>query len=283
MSRAPDIQEIMRKQDQFIYDLTLSLPPQTQSLIFRLNAFIYTCNCYCNNLPQQKEAFYDLKEKFFIYRSQSRILFDATTVELEDEDYVIESFVNLERDLKFDFAWAENFFKSVELNFDKKKYNDFTELSNYISLSSGSIALFLCKIFNIDVAGYKYVQKLLASFEIVRMVRDIPKNNYLNRNYFPLQLMQKYSLSSLQYKDLVLQDRDFASFIKEILKVYNYYSLEGNKGAKFFPKNFQDQIQAAIGYYQSLANEFQSQPMLIVSKRKNNSSFIEKIFNSIFS
>ena len=281
MSQAPDIEEIMRKEDKFVYDITKTLPIQIQNLLFRLNAFIYICNTYCNTLPQKKESFYDFKEKFFNFRNQSRILFDATPVELEDEDFIIESFVNLERDLKFDFAWTENFFKAIELNFDKKTYSNFAELNNYISLSSGSVGLFLCKIFEVDKAAYPFIQKLLEAFELIKMIQNIPKNNNLNRNYLPQQLMRKYSLNSLEYKDLVLQERDFTSFVKEILEFYNLYVTNALKGSEFFPKQYQGQIQAFIEYYQNLAIEFSSQPILIVAKRKNHS--LAKIIKGIIS
>ncbi|MEI6728450.1 MAG: squalene/phytoene synthase family protein [bacterium] len=286
MSQAPDIEEIMRKGDKFVYHITKTLPIQIQNLLFRLNAFIYICNTYCNTLPQQKESFFDLKEKFFNFRNQSRILFDATPVELEDEDFIIESFVNLEGDLKFDFTWTENFFKSIDLNFDKKTYSNFAELNNYIDLSSGSIALFLCKIFEVKQEAFAYIQKLVEAFEIVKIIQNIPKNNRLNRNYLPQQLMMKYGLKSLEYKDLVLQDRDFTSFIKEILGVYNLYLTNALKGSELFPKQYQGQIQAFIDYYQNLAIEFQKEPMLILTKRNKIKSFgktIKGIISSNFS
>lgn len=282
MSQAPDIEEIMRSGDKFVYDITKTLPVQIQNLLFRLNAFIYICNSYCNKLPQQKESFFDLKEKFFNFRNQSRILFDATPVELEDEDFIIESFVNLERDLKFDFVWTENFFKSIELNFDKKSYTSFAELNNYISLSSGTIGLFLCKIFEIKLEAYPFIQKLAGAFEIVKIVQNIPINNNLNRNYLPEQLMLKYGLKSLEYKDLVLQDRDFGSFIKEVLDLYSLYLNSALKGSQYFPKEYQGQIQAFIEYYKNLALQFQTEPMLILSKKKDISSITNRIKGIFF-
>jgi 15-cis-phytoene synthase len=128
-------------------------------------------------------------DKQYLLREFKRETYDAIERGISLNP-ILHSFQLTVNEYKIDHALIEAFFKSMEMDLDRKAYNH-QSYNEYIYGSAEVVGLMCLYIFlEGDVKGYEklkpYAQSLGAAFQKVNFLRDV-KADYaaLNRTYFP--------------------------------------------------------------------------------------------------
>ena len=171
---------------------------------------------------------------------------------------ILQSFQQVVNEYGIEHNLIEAFFKSMETDLHKSKYNDYNEYSEYIYGSAEVVGLMCLHVF---CAGNKKMIEQLkqparalgAAFQKINFLRDL-KEDYqeLNRTYFPGLNFDDFNDGA---KTIILQDieKDFK---------------EGLKGIMQLPLTARFGVYVAYKYYYSLYNKIKRLPTKTIKEQR---------------
>lgn len=170
---------------------------------------------------------------------------------------ILHSFQLTVNEYKIDHALIEAFFKSMEMDLDKKQYNQ-QSYSEYIYGSAEVVGLMCLYVFvEGDVNQYEklkpYARSLGSAFQKVNFLRDIKADyNSLKRTYFPgLDFSNFTTCKKAEIEEDIQKDFDHA-----------------HKGILMLPMKARFGVYVAYKYYVSLFRKIKKlQPAKIMNRR----------------
>jgi phytoene synthase len=221
--------------------------------VFVLYSFVRKADNFVDVVPQQKDEFYRFKDDYY------NALHGKA-----GSDIIIDSFIELMHRKSFQPAWIDAFFKSMEMDLTKQRYETIEETLHYMYGSAEVIGLMMAKIMNLDPQSYPCAQCLGRAMQYINFIRDIEEDLTLGRTYLPLG---DSGLERLDF-DYVLGQRDaFCEFIRAQVGLYRQWQEEAEKGFPYIPRRCLIPIKTASDMYQWTAHRIYRNPLTLFQKK----------------
>lgn len=266
-----DFEQIFQKGSKTFYNSTFFFPPKVRLQVTRLYAFVRRADDYVDAIPQDTEAFSAFKDLLYKIRLNGK---NSIVLPGKSEDEIIvDSFVDLEKNLGFDLAWTDAFLDSMEKDLSVKTYQTLEDTKKYIYGSANVIGLYMAKIMELPPQAYKSAESLGQAFQFINFIRDIAEDIDLGRNYFPQEMMQKFDLKTLKYEETSQKPEQFMAFVKEVVNQYLQWQNDAELGFKYIPKRYRIAIKTAADMYHWTAQTIASDPFIVYKKKVKPSKF----------
>ncbi len=144
--------------------------------VFILYGFVRVADNYVDSIPQDADGFYSFRKAYETA---------LATGELSG-NFIIDSFIDLQRRKNFDEAWTQAFLDSMQHDVVKSSCDTLDEVLTYIYGSAEVIGLFMSRIMNLDDAALPYAKMLGRAMQYINFIRDINEDVSLRRRYLPL-------------------------------------------------------------------------------------------------
>ena len=231
---------------------TLFFPMKIRQNVFILYAFVRKVDNFVDQIPQDKQGFYDFWEKYK----------RAWNGEISN-DIVIDSFIYLAKEKKIEKEWIDAFFYSMEMDSKGRHYKTIDGTLDYIYGSAEVIGLFKAKILGLVDRSYDHARFLGRAMQYINFIRDIDEDNSLGRLYFPEDELEKHGLKSLEYDYVKSRPDAFKAFIQDQLDHYCGWQEWAETGYSFIPRRYLISIKSASEMYNWTAKKISENPFII--------------------
>ena len=235
---------------------SLFFPRRLREDVFRLYAFVRTADNYVDDIPQQPNEFHAFRER---YRAA---LEGATT-----DDVIINSFAGLLRRRGFDPAWITAFLDSMEMDLDTRRYRTLDDLLEYIHGSAEVIGLMMARIMHLPDKALPAAQMLGRAMQYINFIRDIHEDLQFGRIYFPLEILQKHGLSTLEEQETRDNPEGYKAFVREEIDRYCKWQAAAEKGFRFIRKRYLIPVKTASEMYKWTAHQIEQDPFIVYRKK----------------
>lgn len=186
---------------------------------------------------------------------------------ISSNNQVITAFIELKKRRDFRDEWIEALFRSMEMDFENKRYENLIQLEEYMYGAAGVIGLMLCKILNIKSPAYEYAINLGNVAQLTNIIRDIKDDNLINRQYVPQEILQKCNIESLEKDYLIKNPEKLKLLIKELVQIAKEYLEKSRQGFTFIPLRFRSPIKTIRDMYIFTLNKIEKNPQIILIKK----------------
>ncbi|MFH1012931.1 MAG: phytoene/squalene synthase family protein [Thermoplasmatota archaeon] len=231
---------------------SIFFPTMIRKDVFILYAFVRKTDNYVDSIPQDVNGFYEFRERF-----------DAAWHGKVTDDIVVDSFVFLAKEKKFDRGWIDAFFTSMEMDITKKTYDTMDETLQYIYGSAEVIGLMMARILGLVDRSFEHAKYLGRAMQYINFIRDIDEDIKLGRRYFPTEELTKYGLSSLSFDVVVNQPEQFTAFMHAQLERYCGWQEWAEHGYGFIPRRYLIPIKTASEMYKWTGRQIYKNPLLV--------------------
>jgi phytoene synthase len=231
---------------------SIFFPSRIKKEVFTLYGFVRKTDNFVDSIPQNINGFYEFKEKY--YKAKKGI---------NTDDIVLDSFIKISKEKKFDTKWTESFFKSMEMDILKNKYETLNDTLEYIYGSAEVIGFYMSKLLNLSKKAYVYAKYLGRAMQYINFIRDIDEDNKLGRIYFPNKELEEYGLKSLNYEDTSKHKEEFIDFIHKQIDRYCKWQHYAEKGYKYIPKRYLIPVKTASEMYKWTAEQIYRNPFIV--------------------
>lgn len=260
----PQLNQVFSKGSTTYFTSSLFFPEKIKTDVARLYAFVRIADNYVDDIPQNKEGYYTLKEEYY------RVLKGEKT-----ENFFVHTFVELSKERKFDPLWIEAFFTSMEMDLNNHKYETIEDTEKYMYGSAGVIGLFMARILDLPEKSYEAAQSLGNAFQYVNFIRDIKEDLALHRSYFPQQELTAAGFKTLEEAEVRQKPDDFIYWIRKQISRYIVWQHQATYGFEHIPKRYLVPIKTASDMYYWTAQQIEKDPFIVYQKKvKPNKVFI---------
>lgn len=235
------------------FNSSLFFPKAVRDRVFSLYAFVRTADDFVDEIPQNSEGFYRFREQY-----RRALAGEAAG------DVIIDGFVDLMERKRFEPAWVEAFFDSMEMDLTKKRYTSLEETLHYIYGSAEVIGLFMARIMDLPEQSFHAARMLGRAMQYINVIRDIDEDNGLGRTYLPLI---DSGLKSLEHRHTCGHPEEFRAFIRQNIERYRGWQREAEAGYRFIPRRYLTPIKTAADMYQWTAKIIHKNPFIVYEKK----------------
>jgi len=244
--------QIFRQGSRTYFYSSLFFPTKIRRKVFILYAFVRMADNFVDQIPQDKEGFYQFIERF-----------EKSWDGEKSGDIVIDSFVILAKNNGFEKIWIDSFLKSMEMDLTHKIYYTLDDTLEYIYGSAEVIGLFMAKILGLSEKSYEHARYLGRAMQYINFIRDIHEDNKLNRFYFPRDELENFNLENLNRDYVFNHKNSFQNFIYKQLDRYCGWQEWAEIGYNFIPRRFLIPIKTASEMYKWTGRKIHEDPFMI--------------------
>ncbi len=260
----PELNQVFSKGSTTYFTSSLFFPEKIKKDVARLYAFVRIADNFVDDLPQNKEGYFALKQEYY------RVLKGQST-----ENFFVHTFVELSKERDFDPLWIEAFFTSMEMDLDNYKYKMLEDTEKYMYGSAGVIGLFMARILDLPEKSNEAALALGNAFQYVNFIRDIKEDLELNRSYFPQQELTAAGFKTLQEVEVRKKPDDFVYWMRKQISRYIVWQHQAIYGFEYIPKRYLIPIKTASDMYYWTARQIEKDPFIVYQKKvKPNKVFI---------
>ena len=258
---------IFKQGSTTFFTASLFFPKQIRKDVFSLYAFVRVFDDFVDNIPQQSEEYFNLKNEYLeklTSGDSSKTVNQHSNFELS---LVVDDFIELQRKCHFEQSWVDSFFESMEMDLQKTDYLTIQETEKYMYGSAEVIGLMMSKILKLSPESFEYAQKLGKAFQFMNMIRDVAEDVSFGRKYLPTEDLTTFGLQSLSEQDAVELPEQFKKFINFQISRYRKWREEAEQGFKYIPRQYLIPIKAAVEMFDYTIDEVQKDPLQIWKKK----------------
>ncbi len=244
---------IFQKGSKTYFNSSLFFPRQMREQVFRLYAFVRVADNYVDAVPQQKEEFYQFKNAYLMAR-------DGTP----SHNPVIDSFVELSKELAFPHEWTDAFLVAMEADLTKHIYHTLEETCEYMYGSAEVIGFFMSRIMGLPEEAYPYAALLGRAMQYINFIRDIAEDLSFGRIYLPLD---ESPFPDLREETCRQNPAAFEHYIRHQIFRYLEWQKEAEKGYPFIPRKMLIPIKTAADMYAWTAQKILHNPWIVYQKK----------------
>ena len=252
----PRLKEIFRKGSKTYYNSSYFFPTKVRQQVFILYAFVRTADDLVDAIPSQKQAFINFRNDWTQGNKTGK-----------SSNFIIQAFLDLSSELKFESSWTEAFLDSMQMDLEQKTYNKIDDVEKYIYGSAEVIGLFMAKIMKLSDEALQGAMKLGKAMQFINFIRDIAEDNLLGRSYFPKTDFRSNNLQSLEPAYIFQHQENFNSFINIQLDRYFTWQKEAEESFRFIPKRYLIPIKTASEMYKWTAKKIQEKPLQVFTNK----------------
>ena len=247
---------IFRQGSTTYFYSTLFFPPGIREKVFILYSFVRVADDYVDAIPQQGEAFHAFREAYRRAR-------DGTP----SGDVVIDSFVGLMEECRFDSAWVEAFLSSMEADLTHTPYRSIEDLETYLYGSSEVIGLMMARILELSEGSWEAARALGKAMQLINFIRDIEEDCRMGRTYLPVTEYEAYGLAGITEADARRDPEAFSLFLRDQIDRYEIWRDAGEAGYRYIPFRFLIPIRTASDMYSWTARVIARDPMVVFREK----------------
>jgi phytoene synthase len=257
-------QKIFKAGSKTYFNSSFFFPKKVREDVYRLYAFVRRGDDYVDEVPQDEKGFRAFCSAFRKLRSGQAVdTLDASVLSVESLD-ILQDFVLLEREKKFDPAWADAFLGAMEMDLAKKEYATLEETLSYIYGSAEVIGLFMAAILSLPAASHPAAQSLGRSMQYINFIRDIDEDFGLGRRYLPLE---GSGLKHLSREDALKDPDAFKQFHRSQIALYRNWHKEAVKGYGYIPYKCRIAVKTAEDMYLWTARVIEKNPLIVFERK----------------
>lgn len=257
-----ELYSIFKSGSRTYFCSSLFFPRDVKEDVFVLYAFVRTADNFVDSLPQQKQGFYDFKNK---YRAAER---GEKTGNL-----AIDLFVEMSKKRNFERSWIDAFLHSMELDLFKKEYETLEETEDYMYGSAEVVGLMMARILGLSLDALPCARHLGKAMQYINFIRDIAEDIDLGRTYLPQSELRKYKVEGLDKGQALKDKENFKDLIRAQIALYDSWQAKAEEGYKYIPKRYLIPIKTAADMYKWTAGTIKKDPF-IVYERKVKPAFL---------
>jgi 15-cis-phytoene synthase len=231
---------------------SIFFPTSIRKDVFILYAFVRKADNYVDSIPQDINGFYDFKKRFYMSWEGH-----------ETGDIVVDSFVFLAKERRFDKEWIDAFLYSMEMDITKKSYETMEETLTYIYGSAEVIGLMMARILGLVDRSFEHARFLGRAMQYINFIRDIDEDISLGRRYFPAEELETYGLSSLLFDEVQKHPERFVEFMHAQLDRYCGWQEWAEHGYSFIPRRYLIPIKTASEMYKWTGHKIYQNPFIV--------------------
>ena len=253
MSYYPEQLEAFRNGSKTYYNATRFFPPAIRDDVIRFYGFVRTADNLVDDILQKATEFKQFCADFAASRQGTAC-----------GNVIIDDFVALERERKFDPLWADAFLKSMSMDLTKKRYETIEETLDYIYGSAEVIGLFMSSILGLSSEASHAARMQGRAMQMINFIRDVAEDLQLGRTYLP---MSDTTLKSLDEESANAQPAEFVRFLNQQIDRYLGWQSEAETGYHYMPKSFRVPVKTASDMYRWTALTIKKNPFIIYQKK----------------
>ncbi len=296
MEKEKFYQQLVKKYSVTYYWSSQLFPQPVRQNVFRLYAFLRLGDEVVDNpVAEPRSALKELRKNWLqiLENDQKDIPVDwqKTWDKWQKSGFdlkVIETEICLEmakllEEFKFDPAWIEAFFWSMERDLSVKKYDDWEELNRYILGSAEVVGLMMNKIMGVEdnKANNAAARALGWAMQMTNFVRDIEEDWGRGRIYLPVAELEKLQMKVENWGS-ERQSAEMENLLKKVIReIFDQYEV-AIKGAQAIPKNSRLAVLTSIFVYRQVLEKIARKPLAVWRKnfKKTFSMFPRAIWRA---
>lgn len=235
---------------------SLFFPKKVREDIARLYAFVRTADNFVDTLPQDPQG-------LTAFRRAYRQELDG----IESGDLVAQEFVLLMKRKGFEARWVEAFFRSMELDLQKKSYETLEETVEYMYGSAEVIGLMISRLLDLPPAATEAARALGRAMQYINFIRDLQEDLLLGRTYLPRKELVRHGLQSLRREETEKKPEQFRDFIREQLALYRTWQSGAEEGYRYLPRRYLVPIKTAAQMYAWTARQIEQDPFIVYRRQ----------------
>ncbi|BCS93507.1 phytoene/squalene synthase family protein [Metallosphaera javensis (ex Sakai et al. 2022)] len=244
------LDEIFKRGSTTYYNSTLFFPPRIREDVTKLYAFVRVFDDLVDSVPQRRDEFYQMRKMYEMERDGRRT-----------GNVVLENFVELKERKGFREEWVEAFLNAMESDLHKRVYYTLDETLKYMYGSAEVIGLFMMKILDLPGEAEPYAKMLGRSMQYLNFIRDVKEDEYLGRQYLPVEDMERFGVRGLECTD------KFKDFMRFQVERYLEFEREAERGYRFIPSRYLVPIKTASEMYKWTGLRISSSPCVVLSRK----------------
>jgi len=252
-------QDIFKNGSTTYFYSSLFFPDIMQQQVSDLYAFVRVADNYVDQVPQDQKGF-----KSFV-REYSRAMKGD-----KSNNPVIDNFVRLSKENRFDPEWTKAFLNAMESDLTKNRFKNLKEVEHYMYGSAEVIGLYLSRILKLDLEADPYARMLGKAMQYINFIRDIAEDIELGRIYMPQSELRKYGIATKEFTEHKLTSslqQNFQALVHAQIERYYSWQNEAEKGFEFIPKRYLIPIKTASEMYKYTAWRIYKNPQIIFEKK----------------
>lgn len=254
--------EIFKKGSTTYYWSSKFFPPNIRADVYKLYSFVRIVDDYVDAQPQQKQAFYKLREAWNI--AEADVSFNTSPVSGEPvHDRILKNMIAVSRKHDFDPAWTTAFLDAMQSDLRRTEYKTIGDTIVYMHGSAEVIGLMMCKIMGVDHGAYGAAILQGRAMQYINFIRDIAEDVQLGRCYFPKEELKRFGLSDLAPETAAANPAAFEKFIHAQLAYYREWQRRAEEAYHYLPKRLLIPLRVASQMYQWTAVQIEAQPLKI--------------------
>lgn len=266
---------------------SLFFPKKVRRNIFDLYSFVRTADDYVDELPQNPEAFQELRNLWAASTKSTRC--DTTKKPADSlNERVVKNMVRLSCEHDFDPKWVDSFLDAMESDLSweprearprasksraKSNAAQFYKFQNpeilmfYIHRSGGVVGLMLARIMDLPKQADTYAEMLGRSLQTVNFIRDIQEDTRLGRCYYVNSDFEQFGLHDLSEEAAQSNPDAFRAFIHDQLVRYRQQQDLAIEGFEYIPWRCRIPIKTAVDMYGWTAQQIAKDPLIVFQKK----------------
>jgi phytoene synthase len=133
----------------------------------------------------------------------------------------------------------------------------------YVYGAAEVMGLYMSNILNLPKEAHPYARYLGRSMQCINALRDIQEDNTLGRSYIPLEDLQEYNLTNLNYDYVKHHPQAFADLINTHITRFCYWLQTAEQGYHYLPKRYLISVKTAMDMYQWTAEQIHKNPLIV--------------------
>lgn len=246
---------IFKKGSVTYFNASLFFPSDIKNKVFQLYAFVRLADDFVDRQEQDAAGF-----EQFVSDYQACLAGECV------DNQVINEFVTLLGEAKFEPSWVEAFFDSMRSDFSPQTYQTMDDTLKYIYGSAEVIGLMMARILKLDKKADDNASMLGRAMQYANFIRDIKEDNQLARLYFPQTELKQYGLNSLVETETRKKEANFTEFIQAQIKSYRKWQAEAESGYKYINKRNLIPVKTAADMYSWTLDQIAQDPFIVYDK-----------------
>lgn len=266
-----EIYKIFKNAGSTYFYCSLIFPRQKRKDVFNLYAFLRTLDDLIDQEIPDKSEYFKMKNDY---------------IKGESKNYLVQSFIDLEKKYSFKKEWINSFFNAIESDIEMTRIETLKELEAYIYGVTEIVGLFICRIMGLPEEAEKYALLQGRAMHYMNVLRDIGEDkNILNREYLPIQHQKLFGLADLDEAEVMKHREAFVKLIRYEIVQFRKYQAQAEKGYKYFSKRLVIPIRMSADICKWVIDKIEENPLQVYThKVKPSKLIILKIFiRNIFS
>lgn len=249
-------QEIFKQGSTTFFNSSLFFSKKVRSRILKLYAFVRTADDFVDKVPQDKSGFENFCREYYL-----------AIIKGESDHEVVDDFVKLSRECKFETEWADKFLQTMRSDLVGKKYVTIGDTLEYMYGSANVVGLWLVRILDLPKESECHAEMLGRAMQYINFIRDIAEDVTLNRCYFPEEELSTYGLKNLSEEVTRRKPKQFEAFLRKEIERYREWQATAEEGFKFIPKRELVAIKTASDMYEWTAEQIEKNPWLVYQRK----------------